>query len=84
MDNIFYDAQRQVCLLSSFSSPCKFDSYRKIVCRLQGRISFYMTSYGEEAISFGSASAIRLGRAGQASACSVFVFCWFTPRTVLR
>ncbi|KAF1775722.1 hypothetical protein JG687_00008387 [Phytophthora cactorum] len=27
----------------------------------QGRISFYMTSYGEEAISFGSASALRLG-----------------------
>ncbi|RLN27239.1 hypothetical protein BBJ28_00019949, partial [Nothophytophthora sp. Chile5] len=26
-----------------------------------GRISFYMTSYGEEAISFGSASALRLG-----------------------
>lgn len=27
----------------------------------QGRISFYMTSYGEEAIQFGSASAIRQG-----------------------
>jgi 2-oxoisovalerate dehydrogenase E1 component alpha subunit len=27
----------------------------------QGRISFYMTSYGEEAISFGSASALRMG-----------------------
>ncbi|KUF87603.1 Cyst germination specific acidic repeat protein [Phytophthora nicotianae] len=27
----------------------------------QGRISFYMTSYGEEAISFGSSSALRLG-----------------------
>ena len=26
----------------------------------QGRISFYMTSHGEEAISFGSASALRL------------------------
>ncbi|RLN64613.1 hypothetical protein BBJ29_006360 [Phytophthora kernoviae] len=26
----------------------------------QGRISFYMTSYGEEAISFGSAAALRL------------------------
>ncbi|CEG44913.1 2oxoisovalerate dehydrogenase alpha subunit [Plasmopara halstedii] len=26
----------------------------------QGRISFYMTSYGEEAISFGSASALRI------------------------
>uniref|UniRef100_M4BDH8 2-oxoisovalerate dehydrogenase subunit alpha n=1 Tax=Hyaloperonospora arabidopsidis (strain Emoy2) TaxID=559515 RepID=M4BDH8_HYAAE len=26
----------------------------------QGRISFYMTSFGEEAISFGSASALRL------------------------
>jgi hypothetical protein len=32
-----------------------------------------MTSYGEEAISFGSASAIRLGRAGKASVSSVLV-----------
>lgn len=41
----------------------------------QGRISFYMTSYGEEALQFGSASAIRQGSFDTGSCVDLLLTC---------
>lgn len=59
MDRILYESQRQVsccCWIPLFSSK----SSRMLSCLfvLQGRISFYMTNYGEEGTHIGSASAL--------------------------
>ena len=62
MDQILFDSQRQV---SSLFCPASHLTHYSLDCLsccglMQGRISFYMTNYGEEATHIGSAAALTL------------------------
>lgn len=58
MDRILYESQRQVrfCSFSSKKKQTSRTLFNLVVS--QGRISFYMTNYGEEGTHIGSASAL--------------------------
>lgn len=56
MDRILYESQRQVPGRSCVSNRLKWKF--KPTFAFQGRISFYMTNYGEEGTHIGSAAAL--------------------------
>ena len=59
MDRILYESQRQVCVCIHEFSDFSTERLGKVnLPLLQGRISFYMTNYGEEGTHVGSAAAL--------------------------